>query len=127
GALPRLTGAGRSLAALCGLVNAACLQFRPPPAPVPETLEGPYRAAWTTSAGRGTSGSIVVAEGIAYLGGTDRTVYAVDLATGAVRWSRRLGGAILGGVTLAEGTVFVGTDRPQGAVAALDAATGAQR
>jgi len=112
---------------LCGLVNAACLQFRPPPPAVPEALEGPYHVAWTTSAGRGTSGEIVVADGSVYLGGTDRTVYAVDLATGAVKWRRRLAGAILGGVTLSDGTVFVGTDRPQGAVAALDAATGAQR
>lgn len=125
--MPRLTGAGRSLAALCGLVNAACLQFRPPPAPVPEALEGPYHVAWTSSAGRGTSGAIVVADGTAYLGGTDRTVYAVDLGTGAVKWRRRLGGAILGGVVLSDGTLYVGTDRPQGAVTALDAATGAQR
>jgi outer membrane protein assembly factor BamB len=112
---------------LSGLVNAACLQFRPPPAPVPEALEGPYHVAWSTSAGRGTSGAIAVADGVAYLGGTDRTVYAVDLATGVVKWRRRLAGAILGGVVLSDGTVFVGTDRPQGAVAALDAATGAQR
>ncbi len=112
---------------LCGLVNAACLQFRPPPGPVPEALAGPYHAAWTTSAGRGTSGEIVVQDGTAYLGGTDRTVYAVDLASGAVKWRRRLGGAILGGVVVSGGTVFVGTDRPQGAVVALDAVTGAQR
>ena len=34
----------------CGLVNAACLQFRPPPAPVPEPLTGPYHVAWTAAA-----------------------------------------------------------------------------
>lgn len=112
---------------LCGLVNAACLQFRPPPVPVPEALTGPYRVVWASSAGRGTSGEVVVGDGTVYLGGTDRTVYAVDLETGVVKWRRRLGGAILGGVVLAGGTVYAGTDRPQGSVAALDAATGVQR
>ncbi|HJS46465.1 MAG TPA: PQQ-binding-like beta-propeller repeat protein, partial [Gemmatimonadales bacterium] len=125
--MPRLSGAGRSLAGVLGLVNAACVQFRPPPVPVPEPLTGPYHAEWSTSAGRSSSGGLVVMEGTVFLGGTDRTVFAVDLATGAIKWHRRLGGAILGGVVADGETVYAGTDRPQGAVAAMDAATGVQR
>ncbi len=123
----RLSRAGRSLVALCGLVNAACLQFRPPPTPVPETLAGPYQPAWTAAAGRSTSGALIVEAGTIYLGGTDRTVYAVDLLSGTVKWHRRLGGAILGGIAVKGDVIYAGTDRPQGSVTALDAATGVQR
>lgn len=125
--MPRLNGAGRSLAVACGLVNAACLQFRPPPVPVPEEMTGPYHATWTASAGRSASGSLVVVDGTLFLGGTDRTVYAVSADSGAIRWKRRLGGAILAGVTVVDGSVYAGTDRPMGSVVAMDAASGTVR
>jgi outer membrane protein assembly factor BamB len=123
----RRCSAGRSLAAAVGLVNAACMQFRPPPTPPPAAMTGPYTTVWTSQAGRSISGDLVVEAGTVFLGGTDRTVYAVDLATGTVKWHHRLGGAILSGIQVANGTVYVGTDRPEGAVAAMDAATGQQR
>ena len=123
----RRCSAGLSLAAAVGLVNAACMQFRPPPAPPPEAMTGPYTAIWTAQAGRSISGHLVVESGTVFLGGTDRTVYAVDLDSGTVKWHHRLGGAILSGIQVANGTVYAGTDRPEGSVAAMDAATGQRR
>jgi eukaryotic-like serine/threonine-protein kinase len=54
-----------------------------------------------------------------YAGGLDRKVYAVDLASGAVRWSSRLSGMVVGGVVLSGDTVFVATSRPEGRIHAL--------
>ena len=108
------------------LVNAACLQFRPPPTAVPEAMTGPYDTVWTSHAGRSVSGGLVVDGNTVFLGGTDRTIYAVDLDSGTVKWNRRLGGALLAGIQVANGTIYAGTDRPEGAVAAVDAETGMQ-
>jgi outer membrane protein assembly factor BamB len=90
-------------------------------------MTGPYTAVWTSQAGRGVSGSLVVDGQTVFLAGTDRTVYAVNLDSGTVMWHHRLGGAILSGIQLANGTIYAGTDRPEGSVAAMDAATGQQR
>jgi outer membrane protein assembly factor BamB len=59
-----------------------------------------------------------------YVGGMDRKVYAVDLASGEVRWSARLSGMIAGGVLLSGDTIFVASSRPEGHVQALRRADG---
>lgn len=59
-----------------------------------------------------------------YSGGMDRKVYAVDLASGEVRWSARLSGMIVGGVLLSGDTLFVASSRPEGRVHALRRDTG---
>jgi outer membrane protein assembly factor BamB len=61
-----------------------------------------------------------------YGGSVDRKVYALDVASGDVRWSARVSGIIAGGVLLAGDTVFVGTSRPEGRVYALRRSTGKQ-
>jgi outer membrane protein assembly factor BamB len=48
----------------------------------------------------------------------------VDLASGQMRWSSRLGGIIGGGVLVVGDTVYAASGRPEGKVYALDAHTG---
>jgi outer membrane protein assembly factor BamB len=54
-----------------------------------------------------------------YAGGMDRKVYAVNLASGEVRWSVRLPGMVVGGVLLSGDTLYVASSRPDGGVQAL--------
>jgi len=54
----------------------------------------------------------------------DKSVYALDRATGAVLWQQDLGAAIASAPALADGTLYVGTFGNQ--VVALDSATGEQ-
>lgn len=115
-----------SLAALIGSVNAGCMNFRPPPRPLPAEQAGtPPAEVWSQRLGRTLSGPVALSDSLLYTGGWGRTVVAVSLDSGgAVRWKRRLTGAILGGVQLADGRLYVGTSRPEGRVLALDPATG---
>jgi outer membrane protein assembly factor BamB len=65
-------------------------------------------------------------ENTLYGGGTDRKVYAVDLASGEVLWSVRLAGIIVGGVLLSGDTVYAASSRPEGRVHAFRRDTGKQ-
>jgi outer membrane protein assembly factor BamB len=60
----------------------------------------------------------------AFMGGSDRHVVAVDLATGRTRWSHRLAGPLVGGVLRAGQVVYAATDRPGGRVHALQTISG---
>ncbi len=109
-----------SLALLLGSVNAACVNFRPPPTPIAAAAAGNAPTpVWTARAGRKLSGLMGVRDNTLYVGGMDRKVYAVDLASGEVRWSARLSGMIVGGVLLSGDTIFVASSRPDGQVHAL--------
>ena len=66
----------------------------------------------------------VVHRGRVYSAGGSH-VHALDQATGAVRWSRDVGGRVTGGVTVAAGLVFAGD--AAGQLHALDAETGRPR
>jgi outer membrane protein assembly factor BamB len=116
----RLSRGALSLAVLLGSVNAACVNFRPPPAPIAAAAAGDAPTpVWTSRAGRRLTGLVGVRDSTLYVGGMDRKVYAVDLASGQVRWSARLSGMIVGGVLLSGDTVFVASSRPEGQVQAL--------
>lgn len=116
---------GWSVAVLAGIVNAGCFTQRVPPQPVPEQLGRiPLGAAWEARSGSGFSGTMVVSDSVLYAGGLDRKVYAISTATGHKLWSKRLPGAVVGGVAHSGDTLFVGTDRPTGRVRALDGITG---
>ncbi|HXE57267.1 MAG TPA: PQQ-binding-like beta-propeller repeat protein [Gemmatimonadales bacterium] len=80
--------------------------------------------AWSRKVGRGLTGRVASGDGVVYTGGYDRRVVAVSLETGAVRWTRRLPGPISAGLIRHGGALYVGTDRPDDKVYALDAATG---
>ncbi len=116
-----------SLALLLGSVNAACVNFRPPPAQIAAAAAGDAPTpVWTSRAGRRLTGLVGVRDNTLYRGGMDRKVYAVDLASGEVRWSARLSGMIVGGVLLSDDTVFVASSRPEGQVQALHRTDGKQ-
>ena len=114
-----------SLALLVGGVNAGCVNLRPPPVPLTANVAGDAPTpVWTTRPGRRLAGKVEVRGNTLYAGGLDRKVYAVDLASGDVRWSARLSGMIVGGVLLSGDTVFVATSRPEGRIMALGRAQG---
>jgi len=80
---------------------------------------------WSFRTGDYVFSSPAVANGVVYVGSDDRTVYALDAATGAKRWSFRTGESVDSSPAVANGVVYVGSD--DGTVYALDAATGAKR
>ncbi len=109
-------------------VNAACVSFRAPPAPLPatEAARAPG-AAWRATLGRRALGTPVTDGATLWFAGVDRFAYALDLASGRLRWKQRLLGPPVSGLLRAGGTLFVATARPEGTVAALDAETGRPR
>jgi outer membrane protein assembly factor BamB len=121
----RWPGGGLSLAVLLGLVNAACLNYRPRLQPLPEGVETiPLAQRWSATAGRGASGAVAIRDSTIYVGDADRRVYAIDLTSGMVRWSTRLPGSVFGGVVRSGDTLFTVTDRPNSRVVALSIVDG---
>lgn len=105
---------------LLGLVNAACLNFRPDPTPLPDALAGERPAeVWSRRAGRGFTGPIVAVDSVVYGGGYDRQVYAVRTSDGEVLWKTRLGGPMSGGVLVTDSMVYAATARPDGELYAI--------
>ena len=66
--------------------------------------------------------SPAVLAGVVYFGSGDNYVYAVDAATGALRWKYKTGNVVHGSPALAGGMVYVGSFDTY--FYALDAATG---
>jgi outer membrane protein assembly factor BamB len=80
---------------------------------------------WTFDVGGYVSGP-AVANGIAYVGSGDGHVYAIDVATGKLRWKLLLDSSFdASWPTVVNGTVYVGTGVDQGQFFALNAGTGA--
>jgi outer membrane protein assembly factor BamB len=116
-----------SLALVVGSVNAACVNFRPPPPPVAASVMGNAPTlVWNTKAGRRFTGPLEMEDNTLYGGSIDRKVYAVDLISGDVRWSSRLPGMIVGGVLLSGDTVYAASSRPEGKIYALRRSDGKQ-
>jgi outer membrane protein assembly factor BamB len=66
-----------------------------------------------------------VANGIVYIGANDHHLYALDSATGTLRWKFAAGARILGSPAVANGVVYIASWNKQ--LYALNAATGARR
>jgi eukaryotic-like serine/threonine-protein kinase len=80
---------------------------------------------WATAIGPGSTSSPAVVGGTVYVGANDSNVYAVDAATGAVRWTAPTGALInLSSPAVEGGRVFIGSTDQK--LYAFDAATGAQ-
>ena len=110
-----------SVAVLLGSVNAACVNPRPAPRPVSPDMSGAVpQQVWTSRVGRRFTGRVELQDGTLYGAGADRKVYAVDLESGAVRWSHRLSGPVAGGVLVSGDTLYVASTRPDGKVYAID-------
>ena len=123
----RLRRGAFSLALLMGGVNAACVNFRPPPVPIAAAAAGqaPTRV-WTAHAGRRFTPPVETEGNLLYGGSLDRKVYAISMTDGDIQWSARMPGMIVGGVLVSGDTVFVASGRPQGRVSALYRGTGKQ-
>ena len=120
-----------SLAVILASVNACGPAFRPVqnfiPGEVktPEPIEGtPLTLLWRSRPFRGPSAPIAHDDTVAFLGGSDRKVVALDLASGRKRWSHRVSGPLLGGVLFDGTTVYAATSRPDGKVRAFDPRSG---
>ena len=121
----RWFGGGLSLAVLLGLVNAACLNYRPRLQALPEGTETiPLAQRWSATAGRGASGAVAIRDSTIFVGDADRRVYAIDLTSGEVRWNARLPGSVFGGVVRSGDTLFTVTDRPNSRVVAISIVDG---
>ena len=109
-----------SVAALAGIVNAACFVTSVPPPAVPEQ-EGafPLDLVWEDKIGSGFSGNIIVTDSVIYAGALDRKVYAIETSTGRELWNKKLRGALVGGVAHSGDTLFLGSDRPGGRIRAV--------
>jgi outer membrane protein assembly factor BamB len=73
---------------------------------------------------------VTIDGGLAFVGGNDGTVTAVDLAEGAVAWEQQLNASLLTSLAASDGLVFVslqGDRDTQPVVVALDAASGEER
>jgi len=116
-----------SLVALGMTVNAACINFRPPARAVPEEARGAVPVElWQTPSGRGITDPAAVAGGRIWIGGADRYVRAFSLDTARQLWSRRLPGAIVGGLVLRDSILYAATARPEGRIVAMSPGTGLQ-
>jgi outer membrane protein assembly factor BamB len=84
-------------------------------------ISGPVALRWSHLAGNYVS-SPTVAGGTVYYGSEDSRVYALDAATGRLRWSYTTGGGVYASPAVAGGIVYIGSD--DGKLYALSAATG---
>jgi outer membrane protein assembly factor BamB len=84
-------------------------------------ISGPVALRWSHLTGNYVS-SPAVAGGTVYYGSEDSKVYALDAATGRLRWSYTTGGGVYAGPAVAGGIVYIGSD--DGNLYALNAATG---
>jgi outer membrane protein assembly factor BamB len=66
--------------------------------------------------------SPAVADGVVYIGSEDHNVYALNASTGKKIWNYTTGGGVRGSAAIADGRVYIGSNR----IFALDALTGAK-
>lgn len=114
-------------------VNASCggyrpvPEFDPGPAEEPTAVPGtPLTLLWRTRPVKGPSAPVALDSINAYLGGSDRRVVSVDLASGKTRWARRVRGPLVGGVLRAGSVVYAATDHPGNRVYAFRAVSGSE-
>jgi outer membrane protein assembly factor BamB len=89
---------------------------------------GRVRRGWTYPTVTSVDGSPAVAGGVVYVGDDNGIMYAIDAATGTLRWKISTPGpgtSIVARPTVTGGTVYIGSENND--VYALDAATGAVR
>jgi outer membrane protein assembly factor BamB len=118
------------------------LQFRLNNAHNP-VIAGPHAAAWNVETHGQISASPAIVNGIVYVGTNGGSLYAIDAASGAVRWKYRAGNGLKSNPLVYDGVVIVGegnadstTLKPRqrvrvgsgsSGILALDARTGRKR
>jgi outer membrane protein assembly factor BamB len=88
----------------------------------PGSLAKEFELAWRFPTGDAILSSPVVADGIVYIGSSDQSIYAVDVAKGTKQWSFRTEDAVEAPPLVLEGRVYVGSI--DGFFYALDAKSG---
>ena len=83
---------------------------------------GDGSTAWQFDSGAGIASDIIVDGGLAYLGGFDRTFYAIDIDSGDARWTATGSNWFWTSALVADGVVYVGD--LDGDIWAWDAQTG---
>ena len=79
---------------------------------------------WRFETDRNVVSSPAVVDGTVFVGSNDKTVYALDAATGTRQWAFETDGTVSSSPAVVDGTVFVGSGQN---VYALDAATGTRQ
>jgi outer membrane protein assembly factor BamB len=90
----------------------------------PAKLPGQLTVKWQVKTGEGVPGTAAVVGGVVYVGSLDKNLYAIDLASGQVKWKATLG-PIKSPVGVKDGAVYVGDE--DGKFHCVDAATGQKR
>jgi outer membrane protein assembly factor BamB len=90
----------------------------------PAKLPGPLTIKWQVKTGESVPGSAAIVGGVVYVGSLDKNLYAIDLATGRVKWKSLLG-PIKAPVGVKGAAVYVGDE--DGKFYCVDAATGQKR
>jgi serine/threonine protein kinase len=87
----------------------------------------PKRTAsgWVFSTAASVDGFVTVADGAVYVGDDNGNIYAIDAATGKLRWRLHTGNSVVSRPAVVGGTVYVGSE--DNYVYAIDAATHAIR
>jgi len=80
---------------------------------------------WTFQAGDGVESSAAIVQGVVFIGSLDGQVYALDLATGALKWKYAADDAVKSSPSVFAGVVYVGDEK--GTLHAIEAATGTRR
>lgn len=83
------------------------------------------KVLWRFEAGDAITSTAAIADGMVYVGSDDEHLYALDLATGALRWKFKAEGFVRSSPTVTGDFVIFGDDH--GVVRALDRRTGALR
>ncbi|MEZ3144605.1 PQQ-binding-like beta-propeller repeat protein [Halobaculum sp. MBLA0143] len=83
------------------------------PRPIP-------RVAWRHATGDDIQSSPAFADKTVFVGSRAETVSALDTADGTVRWTVETAAPVVGGATVVDGTVYIGTEEGVYAIAAAD-------
>lgn len=78
---------------------------------------------WTFKTGNAIEGAPAVVAGVVYVGSADKHLYAVELATGKLKWKTALGAPTKASPAVRDGAVYVGDS--DGKLYAMNAADGA--
>jgi outer membrane protein assembly factor BamB len=100
-------------------VNAACINFHPPPAPIPPELAGsPPTELWNAETARGVTAPLGVTGSIVVAAAANRRLVAIGLDSARALWTSHLPGEAAGGVLTDGSRIYVGTGRPSGRIEA---------
>jgi outer membrane protein assembly factor BamB len=97
----------------------------PPPRSSAPASPRPTLRGWTFGTPASVDGSPAVADGLVFIGDDNGNIYALDAATGALRWKIDTKSSVVSRPAVVGGTVYVGSENNY--VYALNAATGAIR